>query len=147
MTLSPPEGVPSAGNRRRRGAILVADCPSRIVLQHVTSRWAVLAFFVLLRGTHRFGDLRRAIDGVSEKMLAQTLQVLEGDGFVVRKAYDEVPPRVEYRLSPLGIEIAKHVESLAHWIEGNLPRIAKQRLRLARGSAACDDGVNSSVDV
>jgi DNA-binding HxlR family transcriptional regulator len=132
MTLFPPGSAPAVGNRRRRGALLVADCPSRIVLQHVTARWAVLVLLVLLKGTYRFSDLRRAVDGVSEKMLAQTLHVLESDGFVLRKAYDEVPPRVEYRLSSLGIEIAKYVESLANWIEGNLPRIAKRQLQLAR---------------
>lgn len=125
MTLHSLENASATDHQR--GAVLVAGCPSRVVLQHVTSRWGVLVLLVLLKRKHRFSDLRRAVDGVSEKMLAQTLQFLEGDGFVVRKAYDEVPPRVEYWLSPLGIEIAQHVEALADWIEGNLPRISKQQ--------------------
>ena len=121
--------TPSVANARPRGALLVADCPSRIVLQHVTGRWGVLVLLVLLRGAHRFSDLRRAVDGVSEKMLAQTLRALEGDGFVVRKASEAVPPRVEYRLSAIGVEVAEHVDGLADWIEGNLPRIQRLQKR------------------
>jgi DNA-binding HxlR family transcriptional regulator len=77
----------------------------------------------LLSGTHRFSDLRRKVNGISEKMLAQTLQWLESDGFVERISYPVVPPHVEYRLTPLGQEIGKKVESLADWIETNLPEI------------------------
>ena len=78
---------------------------------------------VLLDQTCRFSDLRRKVDGVSEKMLAQTLQWLAADGFVIRTAYDEVPPHVDYRLTPLGEEVARQVTSLADWIEINLSRI------------------------
>jgi DNA-binding HxlR family transcriptional regulator len=77
----------------------------------------------LLLGTHRFSDLRRKLSGVSEKMLAQTLQTLEADGFVMRVSYPVVPPHVEYSLTPLGGELAKQVELLVDWIEINLPRI------------------------
>ena len=110
-----------------RGELLVAECPSRQVLQHVTSRWGVLVLVSLLGGTHRFSELRRKIGGVSEKMLAQTLQWLEGDGFVLRKAYAVVPPHVEYSLTPMGVEVAQQVAGLANWIEGNLGRILNQR--------------------
>lgn len=111
----------------RRGELFSADCPSRDVLQHVTSRWGVLVLVALLAGTHRFSDLRRKIGGVSEKMLAQTLQWLESDGFVLRKSYPVVPPHVEYSLTPLGLEVARRVEALADWIEGNLPSIMEVR--------------------
>lgn len=111
----------------RRGELFSADCPSRDVLQHVTSRWGVLVLVALLAGTHRFSDLRRKIGGVSEKMLAQTLQWLESDGFVLRKSYPVVPPHVEYSLTPLGLEVARRVEALADWIEGNLPSIMEAR--------------------
>jgi DNA-binding HxlR family transcriptional regulator len=107
----------------KRGELFAANCPSREVLKHVTSRWGVLVLVALLGGTHRFSELRRKVGGVSEKMLAQTLQWLEGDGFVDRKSYPVVPPHVEYSLSPLGIEVARQVEALADWIEVNLPRI------------------------
>ncbi|WP_410087619.1 winged helix-turn-helix transcriptional regulator [Variovorax sp. N23] len=107
----------------RRGELLVASCPSRQVLQHLTSRWGVLVLLVLETRVHRFSALRRAIGGVSERMLAQTLQSLEGDGLVDRIAFDVVPPHVEYRLTPLGLEAAERVRGLADWIETSLPRI------------------------
>jgi DNA-binding HxlR family transcriptional regulator len=81
----------------------------------------------LLEGTYRFSDLRRKVGVVSEKMLAQTLQTLEGDGFVLRTAYPVLPPHVEYSLTPMGQEVAREVHSLADWIEGNLYRIMQQR--------------------
>lgn len=107
----------------QRGDLFAEKCPSREVLKHVTSRWGVLLLVGLLSGTHRFSDLRRKVKGISEKMLAQTLQWLEGDGFVERISYPVVPPHVEYRLTPLGQEIGKKVESLADWIEMNLSEI------------------------
>ena len=114
-------------NRLHSGELFAPDCPSRIVLQHVSSRWGVLVLVALLAGTHRFSDLRRKIGGVSEKMLAQTLQFLELDGFVLRKSYPVVPPHVEYSLTPMGTEVARHVEGLVDWIEGNLPRILDEQ--------------------
>jgi DNA-binding HxlR family transcriptional regulator len=123
---------PSAENvslleRIRMGEILARDCPSREVLNHVCSRWGVLVLVVLLDGMHRFSELRRKIGGVSEKMLSQTLQSLEQDGFVDRKALPVVPPHVEYRLTPLGEEVAMQVNGLTTWIEQNLPRIMDAR--------------------
>jgi len=111
--------------RLRPGNLLAADCPSREVLRHVTSRWGVLVLIVLEDRTHRFSELRRAIGGVSERMLAQTLQWLEGDGLVLRTALEVVPPHVEYSLTPLGREAAEKVRVLADWIEINLPRIRR----------------------
>lgn len=106
--------------------VMAAECPSRAILGHLTSRWGVLVMIALLTGTHRFSVLRRRIGGVSERMLAQTLQQLEADGFVRRVALDVVPPHVEYSLTPLGKEAAQHVAALAHWVESALPRILSQ---------------------
>ena len=106
-----------------RGNVFAAQCPSREVLKHVTSRWGVLVLVALLGGTHRFSDLRRKIGGVSERMLAQTLQWLEQDGFVLRTSYPVVPPHVEYSLTPLGHEVGLRVEALADWIQEKLPNI------------------------
>jgi DNA-binding HxlR family transcriptional regulator len=117
----------SAVMQARSGELMAADCPSRIVLSHVCSRWGVLVLVVLRGGMHRFSELRRKIGGVSEKMLSQTLQNLEHDGFVARKSLPVVPPHVEYRLTPLGEEVALQVDTLASWIEGNLPRIMQAR--------------------
>lgn len=128
VSVKPAESLPLEGNstlvnRMRRGELLVEACPSREVLKHVTSRWGVLVLLVLETRVHRFSELRRAIDGVSERMLAQTLQWLEGDGLVDRIAFEVVPPHVEYRLTPLGQEAAEKVRALADWIETSLPRI------------------------
>ena len=92
--------------RLRRGDLMSEACPSREVLKHVTSRWGVLVLMALEGGTRRFSELRRMIGGVSERMLAQTLQWLEADGLIDRVAYPVVPPHVEYSLSPLGVGAA-----------------------------------------
>ena len=107
----------------RRGDLLSADCPSREVLKHMTSRWGVLVLVMLLGGMHRFSELRRKIGGVSEKMLSQTLQALELDGLITRKSLPVVPPHVEYSLTPLGREAGAHLAALTGWIEDALPRI------------------------
>lgn len=104
---------------------MAESCPSREVLKHVTSRWGVLVLIALEDGTQRFSELRRTIGGVSERMLAQTLQWLEGDGLVNRVAYETVPPHVEYSLTPLGREGAKRVRALADWIETSLPKVTR----------------------
>ena len=114
-------------DRVRRGELLSAACPSRDVLRHVTSRWGVLVLLVLTDGTQRFSGLRRKIGGVSEKMLAQTLQWLEQDGLVLRQEFPVVPPHVEYSLTPMGVEAAERVRGLADWIELNLQRIIAGR--------------------
>jgi DNA-binding HxlR family transcriptional regulator len=111
----------------QRGDLYAPACPSRGVLDHVTSRWGVLVLVALLEGTHRFSELRRKVAGVSEKMLSQTLQALEQDGFVLREVHPVIPPRVDYSLTQMGREVAEHVEVLADWIEENMPRIAAAR--------------------
>lgn len=113
--------------KARRGDLLDSDCPSREVLKHMTSRWGVLVLVILLGGTHRFSELRRKIGGVSEKMLAQTLQGLDGDGLVSRISLPVVPPHVEYSLTPLGQQAAQRMESLVNWIEEALPVIMQHR--------------------
>lgn len=129
---SPFVGSVSLLERIRTGEVLARDCPSREILNHVCSRWGVLVLVVLLDGTHRFSELRRKIGGVSEKMLSQTLQSLEQDGFVDRKALPVVPPHVEYRLTAMGKEVALQMDGLTTWIEENLPRI----LAVRQGRAA-----------
>ena len=117
----------SLSEKLLRGDLMVASCPSREVLQHVTSRWGVLVLIALGEGTHRFSALRRMVGGVSERMLAQTLQWLEHDGLVERVAYAVVPPHVEYSLTPLGREAEALVRALADWVETSMPAIAHHR--------------------
>ena len=119
----PPAGMGSLAQAMDRGMVFSDQCPSRDVLRHVTSRWGALTLLALLGGTQRFSDLRRRIKGISEKMLAETLQAQEADGFVQRFAHPVVPPHVDYALTPMGREIAQRVEGMTDWIEGNLPRI------------------------
>lgn len=91
----------------------------------------MLVLIALSNETLRFSALRRKIGGVSEKMLAQTLQNLEEDGFIERIAYPVVPPHVEYKLTPLGKEAQEQVEGLALWLEENLHRIMEKRQQRA----------------
>lgn len=126
--MSAQDDVPHPFSEKiRRGELMQADCPSREVLKHMTSRWGVLVLVVLLGGTHRFSELRRKIGGVSEKMLSQTLQGLENDGLVNRFSRPIVPPYVEYTLTPLGKAAAAKVEAMVGWIEDNLPEIMQFR--------------------
>jgi len=135
--MADPDGLRAMlGQQQQRGQLMVAACPSRSVLGHVTSRWGVLVMVVLLGGMQRFSQLRREVGGVSEKMLAQTLDALAADGFVQRQAYAEIPPRVEYSLTPLGREVAERLEALVDWIEVNFPRIAAARDEAAGNKAA-----------
>ncbi|WP_419794453.1 helix-turn-helix transcriptional regulator [Pseudomonas palleroniana] len=126
--MSAQDDVPHPFSEKiRRGELMQADCPSREVLKHMTSRWGVLVLVVLLGGTHRFSELRRKIGGVSEKMLSQTLQGLESDGLVNRLSRPIVPPYVEYTLTPLGKAAAAKVVAMVDWIEDNLPEIMQFR--------------------
>lgn len=102
-------------------------CPSRLVLEHVTSRWGVLVLAALLERPYRFSELRREVGGVSEKMLAQTLRTLERDGFVHRDAKPVIPPRVDYSLTGLGREAAEQVWALARWTERRLDAVHAAR--------------------
>lgn len=110
------------------GNVLAPDCPSRPILQHLTSRWGSLVMVALAVKPHRFSQLRRHIGGISERMLAQTLQELEADGFVLRTAHAVVPPHVDYELTALGHEAAGLVVGLVSWVENNLAQVmaAKQ---------------------
>ncbi|MFJ9429253.1 winged helix-turn-helix transcriptional regulator [Streptomyces sp. NPDC101490] len=106
-----------------------AMCPARLVLEHVTSRWGVLVLIALGDRSYRFSELRRHIGRVSEKMLTQTLQTLERDGFVHREARPVIPPRVDYRLTPLGEEAARRVRELAGWTDLRVPEVEEARAR------------------
>ncbi len=119
--------APSPLLDRSRGDLMAAQCPSREVLRHMTSQWGVLVLVALQDGTHRFSELRKKIGGVSERMLAQTLKLLESDGLVRRVSYPVVPPHTEYSLTGLGREAAVHVRGLAEWVEEKLPEILADR--------------------
>ncbi|MEU6523104.1 helix-turn-helix domain-containing protein [Streptomyces sp. NPDC046924] len=103
------------------------ECPSRGTLEHVTGRWGALTLGALSGGSLRFNELRRRVDGVSEKMLSQTLHALERDGLVHREAQPTNPPRVDYELTPLGHEAARRVLSLIHFLEDSMDDVLLAR--------------------
>lgn len=109
--------------------VLARDCPSRAIFEHVTSKWTALVLIALAGRSRRFGELRRTVEGVSEKMLSQSLRSLERDGMIVRTAYDCAPPRVEYALTPLGAEVSRQVRDLADILQGAVPDVARSRER------------------
>jgi DNA-binding HxlR family transcriptional regulator len=109
--------------------VFARNCTSRSALETVTGRWAILALAALHEGPYRFNALRRRVDGVSEKMLSQTLQHLERDGMVLRVAEHTIPPRVEYSLTPLGREAAEHLLPLIEWLESRMPEVTAARER------------------
>ncbi|WP_405602542.1 helix-turn-helix transcriptional regulator [Streptomyces sp. NBC_01410] len=105
------------------------QCPSRGTLEHVTGRWGSLTIGALHEGTLRFNELRRRVDGVSEKMLSQTLHALERDGLVHREAQATNPPRVDYELTALGHAVAERLLGLIHLVEGRMPEVLAARER------------------
>lgn len=111
------------------------QCPSRSTLEHATGRWGSLTLSALYEESLRFNELRRRVDGVSEKMLSQTLHALERDGLVLREAQPVNPPRVDYELTPLGREVAERLLGLIHLVQGRMDDVLAARTRYdeARG--------------
>ena len=116
-----------------RGNCLDSQCLARSILDHVFSRWGALVLWSLVDGRRRYSQLRGAVGGVSEKMLAQTLRTLERDGLVRRESFPVVPPRVEYELTPLGERCVGHVRELVLFIEGNVPQFLAAHDAFDRG--------------
>ncbi|KUL26110.1 winged helix-turn-helix transcriptional regulator [Streptomyces regalis] len=116
--------------------VFAKACPSRGTLEHVTGRWGGLTLGALYEGSLRFNELRRRVDGVSEKMLSQTLHALERDGLVHREAQPTNPPRVDYELTPLGRDVAERLLSLIHFVEGRMDDVlaARQHYDETRGA-------------
>ncbi|MDI6104623.1 helix-turn-helix domain-containing protein [Actinoplanes sp. NEAU-A12] len=107
--------------------VLMRTCPSRLSLTHIANKWTALIVIVLGDGKHRFGDLRAAVDGISGKVLTETLRVLERDGLVKRHAYAEIPPRVEYELTPLGQTLHGPLRALGTWAENHIEEVLVAR--------------------
>lgn len=105
--------------------VFSSACSSRVALQHLTGRWGALTVVALTRSDApmRFSEIRRRIEGVSERMLSQTLGQLERDGMVVRTVHSTIPPHVEYALTPLGTTIAEPLQLLIDTIQAELPRV------------------------
>ncbi len=120
----PSRQQPAMSARKTMRVNLYSDaCPSRGVLDLIGSKWAMLLLCVLRAGATRTGELRRRLQGVSQKMLTQTLRDLERSGIVERIDYGEVPPRVEYRLTRLGQSLSALMKDIEEWVTRNYPRM------------------------
>ena len=118
------------------------DCPAREVLHHVSNRWGGLVLGALLDRDMRYSEIRTRVGGISEKMLAQTLDVLERDGLIVRTSHPVVPPHVEYSLTASGRALAERLVDLFTWIGANVQtfvRAQKQYDNSSRRSASAAD--------
>lgn len=98
-------------------------CVSRRILESLADKWALLLIHRLSSGPARTAELRRCIGGISEKMLIQTLRRLERNGFVVRRSFNEVPPRVEYSLTALGASLSEPIRAFDTWVERNIAAV------------------------
>ncbi|WP_119696869.1 winged helix-turn-helix transcriptional regulator [Microbacterium halotolerans] len=107
--------------------VLSLDCPSRPVLQRIGDKWTTLVFMILKEGPRRFSVIRSSVQGVTPKVLTQTLRALERDGLVNRQIYAEVPPRVEYSLTDLGVSLLGPLETVRTWAERNAASILSAR--------------------
>ncbi len=104
------------------------DCPVRNVLDRFGDKWSILVILVLgEKGTMRFNEINKTIGDVSQKMLTVTLRTLEADGLVSRQVFPEIPPRVEYQLTHLGISLVPHIHNLAAWANMNIHEIKTSR--------------------
>lgn len=102
---------------------MAEDCPGREVFNHITSRWAMLIVVTLHDGPQRFHAIRDGVEGISEKMLSQTLKTLVRDGFVLRLVEPTVPPQVSYMLTPLGEDLARQFRGLVRWLGNHIESI------------------------
>lgn len=107
--------------------VLVATCPSRTSLAKIANKWTAMIVIALSDGPLRFGALRQTVEGISGKVLAETLRDLERDGIVARTAYDEMPPRVEYELTELGRTLREPLAALGRWAEIHIAEVEEAR--------------------
>lgn len=117
-------------NRAETRDALFPNCPIRNVLSRIGDKWSMLVIFTLENNCClRFKELQRSIPDISQKMLTATLKTLEADGLVLRKAFPEVPPRVEYSLTDKGKSLLPHIDGLLSWAMDNMGDIMEQRKR------------------
>lgn len=115
--------------------VMLASCPSRTSLERIANKWTAMIVIALSEEPLRFTELRQAVDGISGKVLAETLRALERDGIVTRTSFDEVPPRVEYELTALGRTLREPLTALGRWAETHIVEVEAARAAFdGRGS-------------
>ena len=107
--------------------VLTATCPSRTSLARIANKWTAMVVSALGDGRLRFSELRATVDGISGKVLTDTLRELERDGLVSRHVFAEVPPRVEYQLTPLGHTLHAPLRALGNWAEQHIEEVLTAR--------------------
>jgi DNA-binding HxlR family transcriptional regulator len=107
--------------------VMTATCPSRTSLARIANKWTAMVVIALSAGPMRFRDLRTGVDGISAKVLTETLRDLERDGLLTRHVYGEVPPRVEYELTALGRTLHAPLRALALWAEEHFTEVLAAR--------------------
>lgn len=117
--------------------VLAEACPTRQVVNRIGDRWSLLVLYALEGGTLRFAELRRAVEGVTQKMLTQTLRLLERDGLVRREVFAAVPPHVEYSLTPLGRSLSDRIAGIREWAYANMPDIEDARRDFDASKSLC----------
>lgn len=120
--------------------VMAASCPSRMVLNRIGARWTIFVVTALTDGPMRFTELKEHIQGITPKVLTETLRALETDGLVLRRSFEENPPRVEYTLTPLGRSLWVPLQALREWAETHVPEI----LHAQSEAAAVDGGQHGS---
>jgi len=108
-----------------RGDLFDPDCPTRLVLDRIGDKWTALVVLLLRNGPLRFTELRTGIGRIAPKVLTQTLRRLERDGLLTRQVFAEVPPRVEYTLTPMGRSLIEPISVVTEWAESHVPAIAE----------------------
>lgn len=117
--------------------VLDPGCGARRIFEVVSGRWGPLVVMALKGETKRNGELRRELEGISQKMLIQTLRNLEHNGLVEREVYPVVPPKVEYSLTPLGRSLQPLLEAICRWSERRLPEVEEARRRAGAEPFRC----------
>lgn len=114
--------------------VFKANCPTQRVLETIADKWSVIVIYALSQTeTRRYSELQRLIEGISQKMLTQTLRKLERDGLVARHVYPVVPPRVEYSLTPLGQTLTELLKDICKWTQAHWDEIEAARIHYDEG--------------
>lgn len=118
--------------------VMVATCPSRTSLAKIANKWTAMVVIALSDGPARFGAIREAVQGISAKVLTDTLRDLERDGVVTRTQYNQMPPRVEYELTPLGSTLREPLSALGRWAEEHIGEVLAARAHYDATSTPSD---------
>lgn len=118
-----------------RGDVYAANCPTRLLLDRIADKWTVLLLTTLADGPMRFNALKRRVEGVSQKMLSQTLRQMERDGLAVRTVEATVPVSVTYAVSPLGLTLVQAIQPMIDWAETCMPEVEQAQQAYDRRAA------------